>query len=175
MHSSNIVTTCITKVAKLYCKIAEFIVITSLFLLVSDLGIGVIMRYTMKFTFAWYEDAAKIFLIWLALSGSVLASDKSEHVSINVFPKSTPEVFKKVIKIIVQMIVLLTALFMVYYGYHFALRGRIGVFPSMDIVPLYVSYAAIPFGYLGIFIVTLKNTLHIIQGTDLQEKPAIES
>ncbi len=156
----------VNKFSLYICKIANFLVMICLTLLVLDLGLGVISRYLFSYVPAWYEELAKIFLVWIAFAGGIIASDRGGHVSIHVFPKSTPAFIKNFLAVLVQIMILVTAFLVVVYGYRFAIAGRVGVFPTMDFLPLYVSYAAVPFGYFGIFIIALRNLLGIIIGIE---------
>ncbi len=166
MKIFNPVYTFLDTLVKYICKAASFVVILSLSLLVLDLGAGVLLRYVFSYVPAWYEELAKIFLIWIAFAGGIIASNKSEHVSINIFPHSTPKLLRDILDILVQIMILITSFLVVRYGYKFAIGGRIGVFPSMDFLPLYVSYVAVPIGYLGVFIVALRNLFGILSGNN---------
>ncbi len=154
------------KIAQIVTKISSFVVFLSLLLLVLDLGAGVILRYVFEYIPAWYEDAAKIFLVWLAFSGAIVAFDRGEHVSIHIFGHSMPRFFKILLALIVQLLIILTAFFVVKYGYNFALSGMRGVFPSLDFLPLSAAYAAVPFGYAGIMLISIRNILRLFVEPD---------
>lgn len=157
----DLITMCITKIAAL-------LVIITLSLLVIDLGAGVIMRYIFEYTPAWYEEIAKIFLVWLTFSGGIIATEQSDNVSINIFPDSLPSIMRTFLAILVQVIIIITAAFVVKYGFVFAETGKRGVFPSLDFLPLYAAYVAVPLGYAGILIVSLRNLLRIFLKERLQ-------
>lgn len=139
------------------CALANVIVVVSMAALVLDLGIGSIMRYTVQYVPAWYEEAAKIFLIWLTFSGSIVAAAHNEHIAINIFgTKLSPRV-QALLATVVNILVIVTAIMVFQYGWRFAQGGWRGVFPTVDWLSLFYAYVAVPLGYLGIGLVGVRN------------------
>lgn len=139
------------------CSIAKVVTVVSLAILVVDLGAGSIMRYTIKFVPAWYEELAKFFLIWLAFAGSIVAMEKGDHVAIDLFPSWMNRQVKIILYIIAQCLILVAACMVCRYGWRFAQGGWLGVFPSMDFVHLFYGYVSLPLGFFGIALIAVRN------------------
>ena len=149
------------------CRVA---LVLSLFGIVFDLGIGCILRYTIKFVPSWYEELARFLLIWLAFSGSVVAMEKGDHISLDIFGACTFRV-RAFFRLSAHILLLITAVMVCWYGWRFAQGGWFGVFACMDFMHLFYGYVGVPLCFFGVGIVALRNItgniVEVLTGVDV--------
>ena len=59
---------------------------------------GVVARYVFSFPISWIDEVASIAFLWVAMLGSVLAVDRSEHLRLNVFVEMLPDRLQSFVK-----------------------------------------------------------------------------
>ncbi len=144
--------------AKALSAVCKVVLVISLFGIVFDLGIGCILRYTIKFVPSWYEELARFLLIWLAFSGSVVAMEKGDHISLDVFG-ACPYRLRAFFRMLANLLVLGTAVMVCWYGWRFAQGGWFGVFACMDFMHLFYGYVGEPVCFFGVGVVALRNII----------------
>ncbi len=116
--------------------------------------INVVARYFFSYSFSWAEEVAKYVMVWVAMFGASLCIRKGTHVRIDTIEKllSMP-----VIRILFSLISLSCALFMLFFFYHglilvLRVKATGQVSPSMEFLPMYWLFIAIPSGSALMFI-----------------------
>ena len=74
----------IVKPIEVICAVLNALIFTLL------LG-GVVARYVFSYPVSWIDEVASIAFLWVAMLGSVLAVDRSEHLRLNVFVEMLPD------------------------------------------------------------------------------------
>ncbi len=144
--------------SKSLCSVCRVVLVISLFGIVLDLGAGSIMRYTIKYIPSWYEELAKFFLIWLAFSGSVIAMERGDHSSLDIYGKCSCR-FRAAMRLIAHVLLLFTAVMVCSYGWRFAQGGWLGVFSCMDFMHLFYGYVSVPVCFFGVGLIAVRNIL----------------
>lgn len=144
---------------KFLCKAANTIVFASILGIVLLLGGGVFLRYGFSYTPAFYEELAKLCLIWMTFAGAIIGMEKGDHVAIEMLVSGFKGPLKIFFNLLTQVLILVTAVLIYKYGLKFAKSGTLGVFTSMDWLPLTAAYAAVSVGYAGIAIIAIRNIL----------------
>ena len=67
-------------------------------LIVTLLFSGVVARYVFAYPVSWIDEVASIAFLWVAMLGSVLAVDRSEHLRLNVFVEMLPDRLQSFVK-----------------------------------------------------------------------------
>ena len=67
-------------------------------LIVTLLFSGVMARYVFAYPVSWIDEVASIAFLWVAMLGSVLAVDRSEHLRLNVFVEMLPDRLQSFVK-----------------------------------------------------------------------------
>lgn len=67
-------------------------------LIVTLLLSGVVARYVFSSPISWIDEVASISFLWVAMLGSVLAVDRSEHLRLNVFVEMLPDRLQRFVK-----------------------------------------------------------------------------
>jgi tripartite ATP-independent transporter DctM subunit len=67
-------------------------------LIVMLLFSGVVARYVFSYPVSWIDEVTSIAFIWVAMLGSVLAVDRSEHLRLNVFVEMLPDRLQRFVK-----------------------------------------------------------------------------
>ena len=128
--------------------------------LISIMGIMVInvlwqvfSRYILKSPSSWTDELARFLLIWLGLLGAAYATGKKMHLAIDLLPMSLEGKKADRLNVVIQIIVLLFALFaMVLGGMRLVYITLILEQTSAAMsVPLWIVYLVIPIS--GILIV----------------------
>ena len=156
------------RLAKVLCAVCKVVLVLSLFGIVFDLGIGCILRYTIKYVPSWYEELARFLLVWIAFSGSVVAVEKGGHISLDIFGSCSFRT-RAFFRLIAHILMLVTAAMVCWYGWRFAQGGWFGVFACMDFMHLFYGYVGVPLCFFGVGLVALRNIIgnitELITGT----------
>ncbi|MBO6002304.1 MAG: TRAP transporter small permease subunit [Mailhella sp.] len=146
------------RLSKALSAVCKVVLVISLFGIVFDLGIGCILRYTIKYVPSWYEELARFLLVWIAFSGSVVAVEKGGHISLDIFGACSFRV-RAFFRLLAHILMLVTAVMVCWYGWRFAQGGWFGVFACMDFMHLFYGYVGVPLCFLGVGLVALRNII----------------
>ena len=146
------------RLAKVLCAVCRVVLVLSLFGIVFDLGIGCILRYTIKYVPSWYEELARFLLVWIAFSGSVVAVEKGGHISLDIFGACSFRT-RAFFRLLAHVLMLVTAVMVCWYGWRFAQGGWFGVFACMDFMHLFYGYVGVPLCFFGVGLVALRNII----------------
>ena len=81
-------------------------------LIVMLLFSGVVARYVFSYPVSWIDEVASIAFIWVAMLGSVLAVDRSEHLRLNVFVEMLPGRMQSFVKTFALLVMATFLLFL---------------------------------------------------------------
>ncbi|MBB6448629.1 TRAP-type C4-dicarboxylate transport system permease small subunit [Geomicrobium halophilum] len=120
---------------------------------------NVFMRFVMNDSSSWAEELARFSFIWLILVGISYGVKTQRHISVDALLMAFKAKGKVIINIIANVLFLIFAITMVYFGYDVASttldRGQ--VTPGLQI-PMGVVYLAAP---VGMFLTSIRLIQHI--------------
>jgi C4-dicarboxylate transporter DctQ subunit len=166
-----------TKIARL----EEFILATGIILMAINTIVNVISRYIFNHSIIFAEELNSTFILLVTFAGLGYAARHGRHIRMSAIYDHMPD---KARKILMTVIVAVTALFMfllayyaIQYIYHVYSKGRI--MPALGI-PVYITYLWVPVGFFitGVqyALTTVKNIREkdIYLSTNLKEHSAPE-
>ena len=126
---------------------------------------GVISRYVFSLPIVWIDEVASMSFLWLAMLGSAMAVDRSEHLRLTLFVGMLPE---KVHALANTLALLLMALFlgvMLRPAYEYAIEESYITSAALNI-PMSFRAAALPVGVGLMLILAVANAL---KGANLRQ------
>ncbi len=149
------------KLAKIFDKIEEEILIILFVIMVSVIFLQVIMRYVFNNSLVWSEELGKFIFVWISWLGISLGHRKREHIAITLLTDKLSRKGQIIINIIIEVILMIICLTTSYYGM------------KMMTVQVNVPYAAIKistmWGYLslilGCIFMSFRSAAHIVNYT----------
>jgi len=142
-------------------KVLVFFVFVQGMGLVILIGIEVLFRYALANALSWPEEVAGILFTWFTLIGTVLVTRSGEHIEFNSLLVRLPPGVNKALGVFNQLIIGAFAVFMVIYGYHYAMMFTFEKTPAAGINLLWLNFA-LPVNGLLILLYALWNILKII-------------
>jgi C4-dicarboxylate transporter DctQ subunit len=162
-------------------KLEEFIMAVGIILMAVNTIANVISRFIFNHSIIFAEELNSTFILLVTFAGMGYAARHGRHIRMSAIYDAMPD---KVRKILMTIIVSVTAIFMlilayysVQYIYHVYSKGR--VMPALG-VPVYITYLWVPVGFFitGIqyALTAVKNfrEKEIYLSTDLLEREAQE-
>ncbi len=131
------------------------------------LFIQVICRRVFNSSLTWSEELARYMFVWLVYIAISLGAKHMAHLKVEAFLGIFPKKIRAFIQIAAEIVVLLFAVIIVYYG--FGLVGKqmgIGqISPAMGI-PMWIVYLAPPIGFLLTIIRQIQVIIYRIRHRD---------
>jgi C4-dicarboxylate transporter DctQ subunit len=162
-------------------RLEEFIMATGIILMAINTIVNVISRYIFNHSIIFAEELNSTFILLVTFAGLGYAARHGRHIRMSAIYDHMPD---KARKILMTVIVAVTALFMfllayyaIQYIYHVYSKGRI--MPALGI-PVYITYLWVPVGFFitGVqyALTTVKNIREkdIYLSTNLKEHSAPE-
>jgi len=142
-------------------KVLVFFVFVQGMGLVILIGIEVLFRYALANALSWPEEVAGILFTWFTLIGTVLVTRSGEHIEFSSLLVRLPPGVNKALGVFNQLIIGAFAVFMVIYGYNYAMMFTFEKTPAAGINLLWLNFA-LPVNGLLILLYALWNILKII-------------
>lgn len=139
------------------CRICTALVMLLLAAIVVILFSSVFWRYVFNDPISWSEDAALLCMIWMALLGAPVGLRQGGHVAMEMVLNLFPGAAIKGLRAVISLIVLATAVIVVYYGAAFVKQGFARIIPSMDWLSQGYVYLALPVGFALLIPICLEN------------------
>ncbi|MCC8189734.1 MAG: TRAP transporter small permease [Planctomycetes bacterium] len=139
-------------------RIEEIIIVTCLGVMSAVIGLQVFMRYVMQNSLSWSEELARYLFVFFVYAGISYGVKMQRHVRVEVFALWLPARVQRVVRVLSDVLFLIFALFIVYYGYQTASRiFRLGqTSPALEL-PMGFVYGSLPFCYLLVAVRLLQN------------------
>jgi TRAP-type C4-dicarboxylate transport system permease small subunit len=131
------------------CKTGMIVIVPTMTIMVF---VQVILRYGFHNSLSWVDELARYLLVWLTCLGSVYASEKGMHVSVEVFRSRLKGKMQVALIIIIHIAVLIFFLIGAWQGTLYAISGWIQRSASLNL-HMTVIYAAIPVSF-GLMVLT---------------------
>ena len=142
-------------------KVLVFFVFVQGMGLVILIGIEVLFRYALANALSWPEEVAGILFTWFTLIGTVLVTRSGEHIEFSSLLERLPPGVNKALGVFNQLIIGAFAMFMVIYGYNYAMMFTFEKTPAAGINLLWLNFD-LPVNGLLILLYALWNILKII-------------
>lgn len=139
-------------------RIEEIIIVTCLGTMSVAIGLQVFMRYIMQDSLSWSEELARFLFVFFVYAGISYGVKMKRHVRVEAFTMWLPVRAKAVVRIAADLLFLVFAVFVMYYGYWTAARiFKLGqVSPALEL-PMGFVYATLPFCYVLVGIRLVQN------------------
>ncbi|CDN56098.1 Putative TRAP-type C4-dicarboxylate transport system, fusion of small and large permease proteins (DctQ/dctM domains) [Neorhizobium galegae bv. officinalis bv. officinalis str. HAMBI 1141] len=133
--------------------------------IIALLLVGVISRYVFSLPIVWIDEVASISFLWLAMLGSAMAVDRSEHLRLTLFVGMLPE---RVQGLANTLALLLMALFlgvMLRPAYEYAIEESYITSAALNI-PMSFRAAALP---VGVGLMLILAVINALKGSTLRQ------
>lgn len=115
-------------------------------LIISLTALQVFLRYVMGFSLSWVEEVSRYLFVWIVLLGSATAFALNEHIAVDILTERTKGCLLLVIESSRILLSCLALGLILYSGILVAWRHRSGSFYTLQGVPSWLFYAAVPVG-----------------------------
>jgi TRAP-type C4-dicarboxylate transport system permease small subunit len=131
----------------LITKFEDGLVILFLFSILSIAILQIILRNVFDSGLIWGDSLLSILVLWLGLSGSIVASRQKKHINIDVFSSYLPETTRLYVKKAGSIFTALVCLCISYYSFIF-IYGEYELNEyAFSQIPVWVTESIIPFAF----------------------------
>ena len=128
--------------------------------LASVLGIfQIFTRFVIEQPAEWTEVLIRFSLIWMVFLGIPAAFRQGAMVSVDVLYRWSPPSIRRVLDAVVSLAALLLIVVIVWFGWQYALRGRVQSIIGLEGVSMFWAYLAMPLGGLFSVVAIVGNYL----------------
>ena len=138
-------------------KITEYMLEFLLILLVIIVFFQVLNRFILHIPAAWTEEIGRFIFVWTSAVGIALALRKKAHIGLDILVDTFPTGFRKIIKLVTKIIMLAFYLIILYWGSIWSYYGLLESTNSLQWVPMFYIYVAIPFSALLLTIFSIDD------------------
>ena len=109
---------------------------------------GVVWRYVLRSPLVWTVELSRILFVWMTFLGAALAVKEGSHICVTLLVEHLPGRVRKYLGILRLILVVAFLGFMVYVGARWVQLTAGTRTPALGLPLNYVSYAALPVGFL---------------------------
>ena len=109
----------------------------------------IITRFVLERPAEWTEVLIRFSLIWMVFMGIAAAFRQGAMVSVDVLYRWSPPKMKRVLDYVVTVAALILIFVIIWWGWQYAVRGRVQTTIGLEDVSMFWAYLAMPVG--GIF------------------------
>lgn len=110
--------------------------------------IQVLMRFVLEQPSEWSEVLVRFTLIWMVFLGIPAAFRLGSMVSVDLMHRKSSPSFRRVLDFIIMTASLVLLAFIAWFGWDYALRGRVQTIIGMESFSMFWAYLAMPVGAL---------------------------
>jgi TRAP-type C4-dicarboxylate transport system permease small subunit len=145
------------KINNIISKFASLVIVVFLTCMVFILGAQIFYRYVLNNSISWSEEISRYLFLWIVFLGSAVAFRQGQHIRVTTFIDFMTDRSRKIILCLTYFIIIFFLVFLLKYGFTLTLNNytRGHVSPAMQ-CPMWLIYAAVPFGAFSILMVTLE-------------------
>lgn len=115
----------------------------------SSLGLfQIVTRFVLEQPAEWSEILIRVSLIWMVFLGIPTAFRQGAMVSVDVLYRWSPPRVRRVLDAVVSVAALVLMLVVLWWGWDYAIRGRVQSMAGLESVSMLWSYLALPVGSL---------------------------
>ncbi len=155
MHNKSI----INQILNIINKFEDALVIFFLSSILILALIQIVLRNFFDSGLIWGDSLLSILVLWLGLTGSIVASRQNKHINIDVFSHYLPATYKNIVKSIASLFAAIVCMVISYYSFIFILSE----FELNDYVfakvPAWIAESIIPIAF---FIMGVRYFLQMI-------------
>lgn len=130
---------------KMYSAIEDWVTGGLLFVGVSLILYGVIMRYVFSHPLDWVDEVSLYFVVWGVLLGTAVALKDDRHIRVSLMYGLLPVHVKRYFRMFANTVGLLFCVYFVYYGIELEqVYLMTGQRSTNILIPLWIIYSAIP-------------------------------
>lgn len=160
------------KIIKVYNKIEEVFLVSSIVVSVTLLFINVILRYMFNTGIYGADEIALICFVWMSWLGISIGEREKEHIRIDMLSQSLHGLPKKILDITAELVTLAILVFLVYYGFKVVgVFVRKGTVTAMYRIQKYWIYLSVPIGSLMMGLRIIGHIVEIVRAKDYGAKP----
>jgi TRAP-type C4-dicarboxylate transport system permease small subunit len=108
----------------------------------------IITRFVLEQPAEWSEILIRVSLIWMVFLGIPTAFRQGAMVSVDVLYRWSPPRIRRVLDAVVSLAALALMLVVLWWGWDYAIRGRVQSMAGLESVSMLWSYLALPVGSL---------------------------
>ena len=108
----------------------------------------VITRFVLEQPAEWTEVLIRFSLIWMVFMGIPMAFRQGAMVSVDALYRAVPTHIKRVLDLVVALAALALMLIILWWGYDYAVRGRVQTMAGLESLSMFWAYVAMPVGAL---------------------------
>jgi TRAP-type C4-dicarboxylate transport system permease small subunit len=106
----------------------------------------VITRFIFEQPAEWSEVLIRFFLIWMVFLGLPEAFRLGSMVSIDLMHRLVPKTLQRILDVIIMLASLALMGVIIWYGWDYALRGRVQSMAGLEEFSMFWAYLALPVG-----------------------------
>lgn len=114
--------------------------------------INVITRFVFFNPLNFGSGLSKYLMIWIAFLGIGLAAQNGEHIAVDMFLRKLKGKSETFLLIIINVVVSIFLIFVIYYGFIYAISGSDSYDPLVFDLNMMIPYSALPIGAVYTFI-----------------------
>lgn len=115
----------------------------------SSLGMfQIIMRFVLEQPAEWSEILIRVSLIWMVFLGIPMAFRQGAMISVDVLYRWSPPRVRRVLDAVVSLAALALVLIILWWGWDYAMRGRVQTMAGLESLSMMWAYLAMPVGSL---------------------------
>lgn len=145
----------------LYRVIKEILIFTGL-ALIAITFVAVITRYVLKVNIDWAYEVSMLMLVWTAFLGGAAAARTNGHILFDTVLNILPTKARFIMVVVRDLLVLAFLVFGMYFGYKIVLKTLAQHFQTIS-VPVGFLYAALPAGFVPMFLFNLESLLGFLK------------
>jgi TRAP-type C4-dicarboxylate transport system permease small subunit len=119
----------------------------------------IVTRFVLEQPAEWSEILIRLSLIWMVFMGIPMAFREGAMVSVDVLYRWSPPKFRRVLDWVVCGAALALIAVIIWWGWDYALRGRVQSMAGLESVSMFWGYAAMPIGAMFCVIGIIGNLL----------------
>src|SRR4051812_39310002 len=113
----------------------------------SALGVfQIVTRFVLEQPAEWSEILIRVSLIWMVFMGIPMAFRQGAMVSVDVLYRWSPPRMRRVLDAVVSIAALVLMLIVLWWGWDYAMRGRVQSMAGLESLSMMWSYLALPVG-----------------------------
>ena len=106
----------------------------------------IITRFVLEQPAEWSEVLIRFALIWMVFLGIPIAFRQGAMVSVDALYRAAPAHLKRVLDAVVALAALTLMLIVLWWGWDYAVRGRVQTMAGLESLSMFWAYVAMPVG-----------------------------
>jgi TRAP-type C4-dicarboxylate transport system permease small subunit len=119
----------------------------------------IITRFVLEQPAEWSEILIRLTLIWMVFMGIPTAFRQGAMVSVDVLYRWSPPQFRRVLDWLVCLAALALIAVIIWWGWDYALRGRVQSMAGLESLSMFWGYVAMPVGAMFCVVGIIGNLL----------------